>query len=65
MTLPNKCKTCVHNDHGDCFAGSWCVYHPGVMKEHTPMNMYRAIQTTEDLQLDYSDGTEGAESEDE
>ena len=61
MTLPSKCKTCVHNDHGHCFAESWCVYHPAVMEAHSPMNMYRAIETTEDLMLDYSDGTEGAD----
>jgi hypothetical protein len=31
------------------------------MEAHSPMNMYRAIETTEDLMLDYSDGTEGAD----
>jgi len=58
MKLPDKCRTCVHNDHGHCFAKTWCVWHPGVVEKHKPTDMYRPIRTTDELSLDYSDGTE-------
>lgn len=51
-TLPEICKTCIHNDHGMCFSGTWCSRHPGVMPEHKATDLYHAIVVQDELQLE-------------